>query len=135
MGRISEMAVKLELLYGLPVVEIDVIFQGRRLLLNRVLLDTGSAGTILDADAVSEIGVRPEGDDKTAIVHGIGGTEIVFTKWFDSVILGDWSVGSCKVEIGAMDYGIDVQGIVGFDFIQAARLIIDADKLLVYGAD
>lgn len=63
------MAVKLELLYGLPVVEIDVIFQGRRLLLNRVLLDTGSAGTILDADAVSEIGVRPEGEDKTAIVH------------------------------------------------------------------
>lgn len=135
MGRVSEMAVKLELLYGLPVVEIDVVFQGNRLHLKRVLLDTGSAGTILDADAVSEIGVRPEGEDKTGIVHGIGGTEIVFTKWFDSVVLGDWTVDSCKVEIGAMDYGIDVQGILGFDFIRAVKLIIDAEKLLVYAED
>lgn len=78
--------------------------------------------------------MRPEGEDKTAIVHGIGGAEIVFTKWFDSVILGDWSVDSCKIEIGAMDYGIDVQGILGFDFMRAAKLIIDADKLLVYSA-
>lgn len=44
----------LRLMYGLPIVEIDVVFQGRRLHLNRVLLDTGAAGTILDADVVSE---------------------------------------------------------------------------------
>jgi hypothetical protein len=55
------------------------------------LLDTGSAGTILDADKVAEIGVRPEGTDRTAIIHGVGGAEIVFTKWFDAVVLGDCS--------------------------------------------
>ncbi|SFM21764.1 Aspartyl protease [Paenibacillus sp. 1_12] len=128
------MAVKLRLLYGLPIVDIDVIFDGRKLHIKNVLLDTGSAGTILDADVVSEIGVKPEGTDKTAIIHGVGGTEIVFTKWFDSVSLGDWFVKSCKIEIGVMDYGIDIQGIIGFDFLRAAKLVIDTDKMLVYSS-
>ncbi|MCD1260784.1 hypothetical protein B5M42_018445 [Paenibacillus athensensis] len=56
----------------------------------------------------------------------------VFTKWFDSVILGDWSVNECKVEIGALDYGIDIDGILGFDFIQSAKLIINTNKMQVY---
>jgi hypothetical protein len=129
------MAVKLRLMHGLPIIDIDVIFAGRRLHLKNILLDTGSAGTILDADLVSEIGVKPEGSDKTAIIHGIGGTEIVFTKWFDSVILGDWSVNTCKIEIGAMDYGLDIQGILGFDFIRTVGLIIDTEKMQIYSAN
>jgi hypothetical protein len=63
------MGVKIRLLNDLPIIEINVVFEGRKLHLDRVLLDTGSAGTILDADVVAEIGVRPEGTDKTAILH------------------------------------------------------------------
>jgi hypothetical protein len=51
----------------------------------------------LDADAVTEIGVKPEGMDRTAILHGIGGTEIVFSKSFNSVTLGESSVSPCTV--------------------------------------
>ncbi|MFB5268857.1 retropepsin-like aspartic protease [Paenibacillus enshidis] len=128
------MAIDLRLLHGLPLVCIDVVFSGRRLYLENVLLDTGSAGIILDADKVAEIGVRPEGTDRTAIIHGIGGTEIVFTKWFDAVVLGDWTVSGCKVEIGAMDYGIEIDGILGFDFIRTAGLLIDAYKMQIYAS-
>jgi len=56
----------------------------------------------------------------------------VFTKWFDSVTLGDSSVSPCKIQIGAMDYGIEIQGIVGFDFIRAANLVIDTVEMRVY---
>jgi len=126
------MEIDLRLLHGLPIVCIDVLFSGRQLRLENVLLDTGSAGTILDADKVAEIGVRPEGMDRTAIIHGVGGTEIVFTKWFDAVVLGDFTVNECKVEIGAMDYGIEIDGILGFDFMRTARLIIDTNKMRVY---
>ncbi|UJF33019.1 retropepsin-like aspartic protease [Paenibacillus hexagrammi] len=128
------MAIVLRLLHGLPIVCIDVVFSGRRLRLENVLLDTGSSGTILDADKVAEIGVKPEGTDRTAIIHGVGGTEIVFTKWFDAVALGDWTVKECKVEIGAMDYGIEIDGILGFDFIRTAGLIIDTNKMQVYAS-
>jgi len=126
------MAVELRLIYGLPIVEIDIIFAGRMMHLNNILLDTGSAGTIFDADVVTAIGVRPEGSDQTAVIHGIGGSEIVFTKWFDLVSIGDISVNHCKVEIGVMDYGIDIQGILGFDFIREAKLIIDTIRMEVY---
>jgi hypothetical protein len=126
------MAVELRLIYGLPIVDIDVVFAGRRMHLNNILLDTGSAGTILDADVVTEIGVKPEGTDQTAVIHGIGGSEIVFTKWFDSVTLGNIPINQCKVEIGVMDYGIDIQGILGFEFIREAKLIIDTIRMEVY---
>jgi hypothetical protein len=126
------MAVVLRLIYGLPIVDIDIIFEGRKMHLNNILLDTGSAGTILDADVVTKIGVKPEGTDQTAVIHGIGGSEIVFTKWFDSITLGNISVNLCKVEIGVMDYGIDIQGILGFDFIREAKLIIDTTRMEVY---
>jgi len=126
------MAIDLRLLHGLPIVHVDVVFSGRQLRLENVLLDTGSAGTILNADKVAEIGVKPEGSDRTAIIHGVGGTEIVFTKWFDAVVLGDWTVNACKVEIGAMDYGIEIDGILGFDFMRSAGLIIDTNAMQVY---
>lgn len=132
MDRVQKMGIELRLLNDLPIVAIDVVFEGRKLRLNNVLLDTGSAGTILDADVVADIGVRPEGTDQTAILHGIGGTEIVFTKWFDSVALGSSSVNPCRVQIGAMDHGLDIQGIIGFDFIRAANLIIDTVDMRIY---
>lgn len=126
------MGIEIRLLNDLPIVAIDVSFNGQILHLSNVLLDTGSAGTILDADVVAEIGVKPEGTDQTAILHGIDGTEIVFTKRFDSVALGSSSVTPCKVQIGVMDYGIDIQGIIGFDFIHAASLVIDTSEMWIY---
>jgi hypothetical protein len=129
------MGIELRLLHDLPIVSVDIVYKGQTLYLERVLLDTGSAGTIFDADIVTEIGARPEGSDQTAILHGIGGTEIVFTKWFDSVSLGGASVSPCKIQIGAMDYGIEIQGILGFDFIRAAKLVIDTDEMRIYSKE
>ncbi|NHN32500.1 hypothetical protein [Paenibacillus agricola] len=51
----------MRLLYGFPIVDIDFIFDGRKLHINYVLLDTGSAGTTFDAAVVSEIGVKLRG--------------------------------------------------------------------------
>jgi hypothetical protein len=129
------MGIELRLLNDLPIVSIDIVYKGQTLHLESVLLDTGSAGTIFDADVVSEIGVRPEGSDQTAILHGIGGTEIVFTKWFDSVSLGSSLVSPCKIQIGAMDYGINIQGILGFDFIRTANLVIDTAEMQIYSKE
>ena len=41
-------------------------------------------------------------------------------------------MNECKVEIGAMDYGIEIDGILGFDFMRTAGLIIDTNKMREY---
>ncbi|WP_235792762.1 hypothetical protein [Virgibacillus salidurans] len=38
-----------------------------------------------------------------------------------------------QVEIGNMDYGMDIDGILGFDFISNSNLVIDTRKMMVYG--
>jgi hypothetical protein len=37
-----------------------------------------------------------------------------------------------QIEIGNMDYGLEIDGILGFDFIQSSKLVIDTKDLLVY---
>ncbi|MDC3413010.1 hypothetical protein NC797_09545 [Aquibacillus sp. 3ASR75-11] len=49
---------KIHIQYGLPFVELEVTFRGNKLLLDNVLLDTGSAGTIFNANVVEKIKER-----------------------------------------------------------------------------
>jgi hypothetical protein len=118
--------------YGLPFVELEVTFREKKLKLNNVLLDTGSAGTIFNANVVEEIGVVPEKNDIVDTIRGVGGVEYVYVKNFDLLQFGEISQNNFEVEIGNMDYGIEIDGILGFDFICSANLVIDTNKMLVY---
>ncbi len=55
---------KIRLDNGLPFVEITIEQDGARLVLNQVLLDTGSAGCIFSADKLLEIGLAYEPGDQ-----------------------------------------------------------------------
>lgn len=70
---------------GLPIIPINVCYKGSTLTLNNVLIDTGSAGTILKADLLREIGVIPETNDYICSIRGIGGSEVVFFKTMDYI--------------------------------------------------
>jgi hypothetical protein len=123
---------KLDIKQGLPFVSVDICFRRRELFLEKVLIDTGSATTILNANRVEAIGVIPEENDIVDAIRGVGGVEYVYTKYFDSIKLEDALIHDFQVEIGNMDYGLDIDGILGFDFISAAGLIIDARQMIVY---
>ena len=114
---------------GLPYVTITLQYQGQSLDLANVLLDTGSAGTIFSADRVLDLGMQYEADDPIHRVRGIGGAEFVFSKRIDSLSLGELQVNDFDVEVGAMDYGIEMDGIVGLDFLMQVGAIIDLSQL------
>jgi hypothetical protein len=114
----------IELKYGLPFVEVMICYRERELHLKNVLLDTGSAGTVFSADVVDCIGVQVEPGDTLNKIRGVGGIEIVYSKHFDFVRLGEASLEGFEVEIGEMDYGMKIDGILGFDFIRSAGLWI-----------
>ena len=78
------------------------------------------------------VGQVPESEDVVDSIRGVGGIEYVYAKNFDLIYFDDVSLDNFQVEIGSMDYGMEIDSILGFDFIQAAGLIIDSAKLRVY---
>ncbi|MBN1035636.1 hypothetical protein DVV91_08935 [Clostridium botulinum] len=121
--------VNLKYMYGLPFCSISLVYKNKEMKLDNVLVDTGSGGTLLKMDKVEEIGVVIEEDDTIETIEGVGGIEFVYKKNIDELIIGDIRVGNFKVEIGVMDYGFDIDGIIGIDFLKKINALIDLDKM------
>ncbi len=107
-------------------------YSGKQLICENVLIDTGSTGTVFSIDRLVDIEIQPEPNDAIRELRGIGGTEFVFVKQIDILSLGDFQIADFKIEIGAMDYGFQMDGIIGLDFLLRAKAKIDLEKLEVY---
>ena len=119
---------------GLPYVTATLTYRGQQMSFRNVLLDTGSAGVIFSTDRILTIGLTYEPEDMVHRIRGVGGTEFVFTKRVDNLAVGELRVSNFQVEIGAMDYGFDIDGIIGMDFPIQVGAIIDLSKLEIYSA-
>ena len=51
------------------------------------------------------------------------------TYWSDDDLQGDLDVNRFEVEIGAMDYGYNIDGIIGVDFLMQVGAMIDLANL------
>ncbi|MCA9936949.1 MAG: retropepsin-like domain-containing protein [Ardenticatenaceae bacterium] len=120
---------KIRLQDGLPFVTAVLMHQNQQIALENVLLDTGSAGTIFPTDRMLEIGLRLEVDDLLQRIRGVGGTEFVFTKQVNRIALGDLTLADFEVEVGAMDYGFPLDGIIGMDALLQVGAKIDLEQL------
>lgn len=123
---------KINLRDGLPFVTATLLYRGRILTLDSVLLDTGSGGTVFATDRVLTINLTYEASDLVRRIRGIGGAEFVFSKRVDQLAIGEMALTSFEVEIGAMDYGFPIDGIVGMDWLLPMNAMIDLDRLELY---
>jgi len=120
---------RLTLKYGLPFVTVALTYRGKQIEVLHVLVDTGSARTTFAADVVAQIGLIPEPEDALLTVRGVGGAEVVFTRMVDRVQVGRRAVEQFEVEIGGMDYGFEINGILGMDFLTRTGAIINLHQL------
>jgi hypothetical protein len=120
---------KIRLEHGLAYVEAVLTFRGRSLVIRDTILDTGSASSMFSADRLLEIGVVPEADDALHRIRGVGGTEFAFTKRLDFLAVGDMKVADMGIEVGAMDYGFPVDGILGLDYLLRIGALVDLRDL------
>jgi hypothetical protein len=122
---------KLVIENGLLLTDMELVYNDKPLKLSRVLVDTGSGGTIISSNLVETVGLVGEKGDTHYRISGVGGSEFVFLKVVDTLKLGNLVVNDFTIEVGAMDYGFDLDGIVGLDFLHEVGAIIDLDRLIL----
>jgi len=110
---------------NLPFTTITVTYQGTTMDIPQVLVDTGSATTLLAADFITTIGIVPLPQDVLHMLRGVGGTEVVFTRRLDSLQVDEHGLTNFEIEVGGMDYGFEMHGILGMDFLIQAGAIIN----------
>lgn len=121
--------VELDLKYGLPFCTVDLSYKGKNICIDNVLLDTGSGGTVFKMDVVEQIGITIQDDDIIEAISGVGGSEFVYKKDVDSIMLGDLELHNFKIEVGVMDYGFEINGILGMDFLKKVGAIINLNEM------
>jgi hypothetical protein len=119
---------------GLSYVSTSISYRGQQVRLDNVLLDTGSVGTVFAADKMLAIGLQLEAEDMIHRIRGVGGTEFVFTKAVDTLALGELAISQFEIEVGAMDYGFDLDGILGMDFLLQVDAVIDLEQMKVHSS-
>lgn len=122
---------QLSLKYNLPFITIDIAYQGATINIQNVLVDTGSGSTILSADIVASIQIVPSPEDALCTIHGVGGSEVVFTRRVDYLKVGEHSIADFEIEVGGMDYGFEINGILGMDFFTRSGAIINLQEMRI----
>lgn len=61
----------------------------KEMLIEDIILDTGSGGTVFKMDKVEEIGITIEDEDTIETISGIGGSEFVYKKEVDVIKIGE----------------------------------------------
>jgi hypothetical protein len=116
---------RLTLRDGLPFVDVSLFHRGARVEVPNVLVDTGSASTLISADIAAMVGIVPEPTDRLRRLRGVGGHEVVFARHVERLEIDGHGLDDFEVEIGAMDYGFDIGGILGMDFLAAAGALLN----------
>lgn len=113
----------------LPFTTVTLTYAGAELDISDVLIDTGSASTIFKADVVAVLGITPELNDVIHTIRGVGGAEVVFSRQVDRLWVEGASVEGFEIEVGRMNYGFAMNGILGMDFLLEAGAIINLRDL------
>ncbi|MFN2235967.1 MAG: retropepsin-like aspartic protease, partial [Anaerolineales bacterium] len=124
--------VQLQLKDNLPFITLVIGYQGKTAIISDVLVDTGSASTILAADSLIRVGIEPSPEDTLHTIRGVGGIEVVYLRKVDFLEVGENKILDFEIEVGGMDYGFELNGIVGMDFLQAAKAIIDLHAMKIH---
>jgi hypothetical protein len=111
----------------LVIPQIELSFKGRSLLVTNAIIDTGSNGSLFDADLVSAIDVLAMTGKDRRIIEGIGGQEDVFEHEI-TITIGNASLENFTVEVGNMQrYG--VEALIGLDYLLASKALINLETL------
>lgn len=123
---------KFQLKYGIPFTEITFINNDKKIIAKNVVIDTGSASTIISTETALQLDLESQLTDMLQRVRGVGGYEFVYEKDIHCIEIDNVKVENLKIQVGAMNYGFEINAILGMDFLKIGKLIVDCDKQEIY---
>ena len=88
--------------------------------LENVLIDTGSATTLINADYITL-----DGTEQIRNAQGVGGYERILKKNINTIEINNSKLNNITLSIGDMDYGIDIDLLIGLDVLKALNADIN----------
>ncbi len=113
----------------LPYITSTLFINNQNLVLSNTILDTGSASCVFKLKKITDCGFLIDRDIPIRTLHGIGGKEEVFTTRIQKLSVGDLIIDDFEIELGNMNYGFDLDGIIGLDFLMKVGAVIDFKNL------
>ncbi len=80
---------------------------------------------------MAALGIHPEAGDKIRRIRGVGGVEYVFSRLIDSISISGQELDSVELEFGGLDYGFQMNGILGLDVLMRMGAVLDLKYLTV----
>lgn len=116
----------------LPLVSVEIEYNGKKKIFSNVLLDTGCSSTILDTDLCEEIGLMLDLENAiTRKMYGIGGTEICIEQKVSGMNIDEFQLNNFTLQLGDVREMHGFDGIIGSDFFLVNKLIIDFENMKV----
>ncbi|WP_141603957.1 retropepsin-like aspartic protease [Terrilactibacillus laevilacticus] len=110
--------------YGLLLVDIILTFNGKSIVIENMVVDTGAAKTLISQDVVEDIGLHVDLHDKIVTYFGVGGKEHAFRKRVDQIQISDFIVEKVEVDFNNFGYD-DINGLLGLDLLMKVGFTID----------
>lgn len=111
---------------GLIWVNIDVVYDGTSYQIERCLVDTGSATTAIDIDAVAFDFQKPAVITRLCGIGG--GTQEVVEQTIDGLTIDTHRISNVAIEFGNLRSDMGINGFIGNDILSAFTVKIDYSK-------
>ncbi|GGD89870.1 retropepsin-like aspartic protease [Paenibacillus nasutitermitis] len=126
---------QIQFIDGLLQASMTICYKGQSLTIDKLIIDTGAAHSLLSSDTVSEIGIKFENGDKLVRSFGIGGDEYSFRKQVDQIQLGDLVMTDIPIDFGIFHDDINyINGLIGLDILKNGNMIVDLYRMEIYPA-
>lgn len=123
---------KLNLKEGLLYTSISIVHDGKKVIVDDVIVDTGAFHTVIAPEFLDELDVGFSEDDRLVKASGYGGTVCYSVrKSIDKIQCGDIVLENTRLDFGDIDPSERVNGLLGLDFLMNAGVVIDLVDLIM----
>jgi len=123
---------KLEYKDGLLFVDMNIGYKDKNVLIRNVVVDTGAAHTIINPDAVYELGIKAEANDEFVTMYGVGGEHYSYRKNINLVSIGSNHLENVNIDFGIIDEEGYINGLLGLDILLKLGVTINLKELNLY---